>query len=111
MTENGDDAAFSDGKIRPTKYERQRYDLGYGFRTGNNTLEVDYGYNDTGDSGTPALPTDIETIKGDLYRLRYNFDRSEVVNATVSLFGSNARSYNDKLPVARATDRQPVAAY
>lgn len=88
MTENGDDAAFSDGKIRPTKYERQRYDLGYGFRTGNNTLEVDYGYNDTGDSGTPALPTDIETIKGDLYRLRYNFDRSEVVNATVSLFGS-----------------------
>ena len=89
MTENGDDAEFPDGKIRPTEYERQRYDLGYGFRTGNHTVQLDYGYNDTGDSGTPALPMDIETIKGDLYSLRYNFDRSEVLNVTVSLFSSN----------------------
>tara|TARA_B110000259_G_scaffold23263_1_gene23932 strand:- start:503 stop:1855 length:1353 start_codon:yes stop_codon:yes gene_type:complete len=32
---------------------------------------------------------DIETIEGDLYSLRYNFDKSEVVNVMVSLFGSN----------------------
>ncbi|MDG2048263.1 MAG: TonB-dependent receptor [Halioglobus sp.] len=89
MTEKGDDAEFPNGKIRPTEYERQRYDLGYGFRTGNHTAQLSYGYNDTGDSGTPALPTDIETIKGDLYSLRYNFDRNEVVNITVALFSSN----------------------
>ena len=89
MTENGDDAEFPDGKIRPTEYERQRYDLGYGFRTGNHTLQLNYGYNDTGDSGTPALPMDIETIEGDLYSLQYSFDRTEVVNVMVSLFSSN----------------------
>ena len=42
--------------ITPTEYERQRYDLGYGFRTGNHTLQLDYGYNDTGDSGTRRCP-------------------------------------------------------
>ncbi len=89
MTENGDEAAFPDGKITATEYERQRYDLGYGFHTDNHTVQLNYGYNDTGASGTPALPTDIETIKGDLYSVRYNFDRSEVVNVTVALFSSN----------------------
>jgi iron complex outermembrane receptor protein len=86
MTENGDDAEFSDGKIRPTEYERQRYDIGYGFRTGYHTLQLDYGYNDTGDSGTPALPMDIEKIEGDLYGLRYNFDRNELIHSMVSLY-------------------------
>ena len=64
MTESGDDADFPDGKITPTEYERQRYDVGYGFRTGSHTLQLDYGYNDTGDSGTPALPMDIEYYRG-----------------------------------------------
>ena len=89
MTENGDDAEFSDGHIKPTEYERQRYDLGYGFRTGNHTVQLDYGYNDTGDAGTPALPMDIESIEGDLYGLTYNFDRAELIHVTGSLYGSD----------------------
>jgi iron complex outermembrane receptor protein len=89
MTEQGNDAEFPDGHIRPTEYERQRYDLGYGFRTGNHTVQLDYGYNDTGDSGTPALPMDIEDIEGDLYGLSYHFDKDSEIHVTASLFGSD----------------------
>jgi iron complex outermembrane receptor protein len=74
LTERGDDAEFPGGDILPTEYERERYDLGYGFRTGPHTLQLEYGYNDTGDAGTPALPMDIQAIEGDLYNLRYNYD-------------------------------------
>lgn len=104
MTEKGNDAEFPDGHIRPTEYERQRYDLGYGFRTGNHTVQLDYGYNDTGDSGTPALPMDIETIKGDLYGFSYHFDLDEEMHITVSLYGSDLdhRMTNYKLRQAPA---------
>ena len=88
MTESGDDAEFPDGDITPTEYERQRYDLGYGFRSGNHTLQLDYGYNDTGDSGTPALPMDIETIEGDLYNLAYRFELPSDLAIDVKLYGS-----------------------
>lgn len=77
MTERGDDAEFPGGEILPSEYERERYDIGYGFRTGPHTVQLDYGYNDTGDAGTPALPMDIKIIEGDLYNLRYNFDAGE----------------------------------
>jgi iron complex outermembrane receptor protein len=108
MTESGDDAEFKDGDITPTEYERQRYDLGYGFRSGDHTLQLDYGYNDTGDSGTPALPMDIESIEGDLYNLSYTLDRDPSgLQIAIDLYASDLdhRMTNYKLrdapPVAR----------
>ena len=107
MTESGDDAEFPDGDITPTEYERQRYDLGYGFRTGNHTLQLDYGYNDTGDSGTPALPMDIEYFEGDLYNLNYRYDIDSGMLIEVSLYGSDLdhRMTNYQLRKAPAADR------
>ena len=89
MTESGDDADFPNGNITPTEYERQRYDVGYGFRSGSHTVQLDYGYNDTGDSGTPALPMDINTIEGDLYNLSYTFDIASSGNIELLLYGSD----------------------
>lgn len=91
LTESGDNADFPDGKIRPTEYERQRYDIGYGFRTGPHTLQLDYGYNDTGDTGTPALPMDIQYIQGDLYNLGYSFEANADTDIALSLYGSDLR--------------------
>ena len=89
MTESGDDAEFPDGEITPTEYERQRYDLGYGFRSGHHSIQLDYGYNDTGDSGTPALPMDIETIESDLYNLSYRFEITSEIEVDVDVYGSD----------------------
>ena len=84
FSEKGDDAKFNDGKILPTEYERQRFDIGYGFKHKQHTLQLDYGRNDTGDSGTPALPMDIQYIDSDLFRARYNFHGDQYeVNAKV----------------------------
>jgi iron complex outermembrane receptor protein len=107
MTESGDDAEFDDGDITPTEYERQRYDIGYGFRSGKHTVQLDYGYNDTGDSGNPSLPMDIETIEGDLYNLGYNFDTDSGLAIEVSLYGSNLdhRMTNYHLRAAPPADR------
>jgi iron complex outermembrane receptor protein len=91
LTESGDNADFPDGKIRPTEYERQRYDIGYGFRTGPHTLQLDYGYNDTGDTGNPALPMDIQYIRGDLYNLGYQFEANADTDIALSLYGSELR--------------------
>lgn len=88
MIEQGDDAEFPGGDIVPTEYERQRYDIGYGFRSGAHTVQFDYAYNDTGDSGTPALPMDIELIEGDLYRVSYSFDNGGNLSSDAMVFGS-----------------------
>lgn len=86
MSESGNDAGFNGGDIRPTEYERQRYDVGYGWRGGAHELQFDYGYNDTGDAGTPALPMDIRYIRGDLYRVGYRFAGD--IPVALALFGS-----------------------
>jgi len=88
MTEAGDDAEFPDGDITPTEYERQRYDVGYGVRMGDHSLQLDYGYNDTGEAGTPSLPMDISYFEGDLYNMTYRFEPATGIDATISLYGS-----------------------
>jgi len=102
MTEDGSNAEFDGGTIKPTKYERQRYDIGYGFRTGNHTIQLDYGYNDTGDSGTPALPMDIEYIEGDLYNLEYNYEIDSDIEIDVSLYGSDLDHRMDNYHLRKA---------
>ncbi len=87
MSESGDDAEFNGGEIIPTEYERERYDVGYGFRSGDHQVQFDYGYNDTGDAGTPALPMDIRYIRGDLYRFSYQFSGETPIALTV--YGSD----------------------
>tara|TARA_R110001592_G_scaffold357416_1_gene660692 strand:- start:288952 stop:291021 length:2070 start_codon:yes stop_codon:yes gene_type:complete len=113
LTQSGNNADFPDGKIRPTEYERQRYDIGYGFRTGPHTLQLDYGYNDTGDTGTPALPMDIQYIRGDLYNLGYSFEANADTDIALSLYGSDLRhgmtNYDLRQPPAPANWRRNKA--
>lgn len=89
LTEAGDDAEFEGGEILPSEYERQRYDLGYGFRSGNHLVQFDYTYSDTGDTGTAALPMDIEYIEGDLYNLAYQFDINADLKVEARVFASD----------------------
>lgn len=74
LQEQANDAEFNGGEILPTEYDRQRYDFGYGYRRGGHTLQLNFARNETGDSGTPALPMDIQYIDSDLASLHYEFD-------------------------------------
>lgn len=76
LTEQADDAEFADGKIIPSEYDRQRYDIGYGFQRDGHTLQIDFGRNETNDSGTAALPMDIGYIDTDLGSVRYQLEHN-----------------------------------
>jgi iron complex outermembrane receptor protein len=91
MLQHGDDAEFKGGKILPTEYERERYDIGYGLEFGNHTVQLDYGYNDTGESGTPALAMDIDYIEGDLLNLNYRYHPADGVKIDAAIFGSELK--------------------
>lgn len=77
MLQRGEHGQFPGGEILPSSYARQRYDLGYGWRAGRHTVQIDWGYNDTGEAGTPALAMDIDYVEGDLLSASYRFDGDE----------------------------------
>lgn len=67
----GDDRDFAGGTITPSRYERNVYDLGYGLLSGEQTLDLDYRRNETGETGTPALPMDIIFINTNIVRSNF----------------------------------------
>ena len=77
LTESGDDAEFGSGDIVPSEYERDRFDVAYGFRVGAHEFELNYVYSDTGDTGTAALPMDIDFIEGNLGAVAYKFESGD----------------------------------
>ncbi len=65
--DEGDDAETGDGKtLRDTGYQRERYDLSYGWQNALSEAEVSLGKLKTSDTGTPALPMDIIDIDTDI---------------------------------------------
>jgi len=64
--EVGDDIEFNGGTIRPSGYARNSYALGYGFRQSGHEAALDASHIDTGSTGTPSLPMDIEMSDTDM---------------------------------------------
>lgn len=113
LDERGDDAQFADGDIAPSEYQRQRFDIGYGVRFGHHTLQFDYGRNETDDTGTPALPMDIDYIDADLASALYTFDNGKLA-ANVNVYGSDIEhgmnNYSlRQAPMANSMYRQNIA--
>lgn len=77
LTEQGNDAEFDSGKILPSEYHRQRYDLGYCYQRDKHKIQLDIARNKTGETGTPALPMDIDNIDSDLASATYTFAESD----------------------------------
>ena len=73
MAQGGNDSEFPGGSVVPSRYERKRYDLGYGFHNGAHVLQLDIAHNDTGDSGTPALAMDIKYVHGGMLTLTHSY--------------------------------------
>jgi len=72
--ENGGNIEFGDGKIRPTRHERNNFGGGYGFRTGAHEFSLDVSRNETDPTGTPALPMDIIDINTSIVQGGYSGD-------------------------------------
>lgn len=70
--EQGDNQSFGDGVIAATKYSRYFLGAGYGYRSGEQEISFDYRFSHTGDSGTPALPMDIQFFDTNMVRGKYS---------------------------------------
>lgn len=62
LDEGGDDQEFDGGTLAATRYDRRRFDAWGRVHLGDWELGAWVNDNDTGDSGTPALPMDIRYI-------------------------------------------------
>jgi iron complex outermembrane receptor protein len=69
--ERGDDIEFDGGTIQPSEHDRDNYSLGYGFRDSGHEFSLNFTHNDTGPTGTPSLPMDIEVIDTDIVSGEY----------------------------------------
>jgi iron complex outermembrane receptor protein len=68
--DRSDDLEFPGGEITPSRLERDRYDLSYGFRLDDTELLAYAGRLETYDTGTASLPMDIRSIETDMYGVR-----------------------------------------
>lgn len=62
---NGDDA------VVPSEYDRNAFTVGYGYKRDEHEFEFRYDNNDTGLTGTPSLPLDIESVRGGVASFEY----------------------------------------
>lgn len=65
-----DDFEYPDGELTPTRLKRSQYDLSYSFSSDNIDVLVFSGALDTSDTGTPALPMDIDFIDTQIHGVR-----------------------------------------
>jgi iron complex outermembrane receptor protein len=71
--DNGNNIEIPDGKIKPSRHERNNYGAGYGFRNrGGHEFAFDVRHNNTDPTGTPSLPMDIKFINTDIVQGEYN---------------------------------------
>ena len=72
----------------PSEYERDRYELGYAYQQQGHYISLSYMNNDTGETGTPALPMDIVYVDSQFIRSEYRYSGNNV-GVDVSLANSN----------------------
>ncbi len=75
--DEGDDSESGNDDLVGTAYQRQRYDLSYGWQNDTTTTEISIGRLETDNTGTPALPMDILYIDSSLanFKASRNFEQ------------------------------------
>lgn len=78
--DEGDQTHFdSNVEIGGTQYRRSRYDISYGWKNDDTVIEIFGGQLDTRDTGTPALPMDINYIDSDMVGVNLTKSFDDVV--------------------------------
>lgn len=70
--DKGDDYDFGSGTVKASEYERNVFDAGYGFRHDVHQVGLGVRRNETDDTGTPALPMDIDYFNTSMGRIAYD---------------------------------------
>ncbi len=74
-----------------TRYDREAFTAGYGYQREGHEFGINYSNNNTGHTGTPALPMDIEYVKGGLYDANYAWDLGDGFKVKTNIFYQKMR--------------------
>ncbi len=97
--EDGDDLRFPGGRIRGSSYRRKTVGAGFGLRLDDdNAFGIDWRWQDTDPTGTPALPLDIRLFHAHLARARWQ-GRIGGVAIDARLHGERIRHAMDNFSV------------
>jgi iron complex outermembrane receptor protein len=70
--EIGNSYSFENDKaVKATEYDRDAYTVGYGYQRDGHEFSAGYSNNDTGHTGTPTLPLDIDYVRGGINTFDY----------------------------------------
>lgn len=90
--EQGRDYRIKDNeKQQNTRYDREAFTAGYGYQREGHEFGINYSNNNTGHTGTPALPMDIEYVKGGLYDANYSWDLGDGYKIKTNVFYQKMR--------------------
>jgi iron complex outermembrane receptor protein len=92
--EKGNDIEYDGGSNMPSQHDRDAATIGYGFRTGDHEFELEYNHNDTGHTGTAALPMDIVYSRGGVITSGYKGTFQDF-NVDASFFYQDTRHAMD----------------
>ncbi|MEM9385642.1 MAG: TonB-dependent receptor [Pseudomonadota bacterium] len=97
--EDANDARSGRGDLAATSYERDTVGIGYGLRLNDDDfIAIDYLRTDTGNSGNPVLPLDIEFFETDRFTLSVEFSPGAVtLQARVRVIDVDHRMNNFEL--------------
>lgn len=100
--ERGQDYKFKDNDlVEPTRYDRNAFSTGYAYQRDGHEFGINYSNNDTGHTGTPALPMDIVYVRGGLYDANYNWDLGDGFKLKTNLYYQKMRHLMDNFTLRR----------
>ncbi|MGR9051169.1 MAG: TonB-dependent receptor plug domain-containing protein, partial [Gammaproteobacteria bacterium] len=102
--------AENNDKQVPTQYDRDAFTTGYGFQQDGHEFGINYSNNNTGNTGTPALPMDIIYIRGGVYDTHYSWDLGDGYKLKTNLYYQKMRHLMNNFTVrGRYTNLAPAA--
>jgi iron complex outermembrane receptor protein len=78
-------------KQNNTQYDREAFTTGYGYQRDGHEFGINYSNNNTGHTGTPALPMDIVYVRGGLYDANYSWNFGEGYQLKTNIFYQKMR--------------------
>ena len=78
-----------------TRFDREAFTAGYAYQREGHDFGINYSNNNTGITGTPALPMDIVYIRGGLYDANYNWEMGNGLKLRTNVFYQKMRHWMD----------------
>ena len=74
-----------------TQYDREAFTTGYAYQREGHEFGINYSNNNLGHTGTPALPMDIDYVRGGLYDANYSWSFGEGYELKTNIFYQKMR--------------------